>query len=128
LNVLDENFPLDQRQQLANWRIHVRGIGSNVGRFGMQDDEVIPLLHRLTRPTFFTHDQDFYKPVLRHRGYCLVWLDVGYSEMAPFMRRLLELRLFDTEAKRLGHVIRVTPEGLHFWRINSDSEDLVSWL
>jgi hypothetical protein len=98
-----------------------------VGRFGMQDDEVIPLLHNLTRPTFFTHDHDFYKPALRHRGYCLVWLEVSYAELALFIRRLLELPQFDTEAKRLGHVIRVSPEGVHFWRVNGAAEQLIPW-
>ncbi len=45
MNILDENISEDQRQLLRGWRIRARQIGHEVGRPGMQDGEIIPLLH-----------------------------------------------------------------------------------
>lgn len=47
MNLLDENFPDDQRDLLRRLGVPVRQIGCEVGNFGMCDDEIIPLLHRL---------------------------------------------------------------------------------
>ena len=98
MNVLDENIVATQRHLLRSWKIHFRHIGGDVGRAGMKDrGEIIPLLHTLRRPTFFTRDHGFYKADLCHRGYCLVFLDVAFDEAAslfaafcgtlPFARR-----------------------------------------
>lgn len=63
MNVLDENIVVSQRELLRSWKIHFRRIGGEVGRLGMGDrDEIIPLLHSLARPTFFTQDHGFYHP------------------------------------------------------------------
>ena len=43
MNILDENIPEDQRQLLRGWRIRARHIGLEVGRPGMQDEEIIRL-------------------------------------------------------------------------------------
>jgi hypothetical protein len=59
MNILDENILSDQRQMLQIRRIAVHQIGDDIGRKGMQDEEIIPLLHQLTHPTFFTRDGDF---------------------------------------------------------------------
>ena len=67
--------------------------------------EIIPLLHTLRRPTFFTRDHDFYKADLRHPGYCLVFLDVAFDEAAEFIRRFLRHTAFRTQAQRMGRVI-----------------------
>jgi hypothetical protein len=37
-------------------------------------EEIIPLLHSLRQPTFFTRDRGFYRPGLLHSAYCLVYL------------------------------------------------------
>ncbi|MDM8550458.1 hypothetical protein QUF72_10285 [Desulfobacterales bacterium HSG2] len=58
MNILDENILNDQRQLLRMRRITSRQIGDDTGRKGMQDEEIIPLLHRSDRPTFFTRDND----------------------------------------------------------------------
>jgi hypothetical protein len=54
MNVLDENISISQRNVLKTWHIPARHIGYDIGRKGMKDDEIIPLLLTLTRPTFFT--------------------------------------------------------------------------
>jgi len=72
VNLLDENFPEDQRLLLYRWGIRVRQIGREIAATGMGDDAIIPLLHQIKRATFFTHDADFFKKRLCHSAYCLV--------------------------------------------------------
>ena len=45
MNILDENIIENQRQLIRRWRIAVRHLGYDVGRQGMQDEEIIPFLH-----------------------------------------------------------------------------------
>jgi hypothetical protein len=110
-----------------SWRISVRQIGYDIGREGMQDAEIIPLLHQLSRPTFFTLDDDYYRRDLCHRRYCLIYLAVPQHEVAWFVRRLLKHVQFNTQAKRLGTVIRASRSGLSVWRLNAEDYDEVSW-
>lgn len=125
--VLDENFELVQREQLRNWRIRTRQIGNEIGQKGLQDSEIIGLLHRSRASTFFSLDRDYYRPDWRHSRYCLVVLDVPNGQDALYVRRFLHHPLFDTEAKRMGHVIRVNPTALTFWRPNADREEQAAW-
>ena len=93
----------------------------------MLDEAIMPLLHQLTRPIFFSRDRDFYKPTLRHADYCLVWLDTASHETALYIRRLLGHPAFNTEAKRLGHVIHVSANGFHYWHLRVEAEQSASW-
>jgi hypothetical protein len=108
VNILDENIPKSQASLLESWRIHFKQIGVNVGRLGMSDQEIIPLLLKQNRPTFFTRDQGFYDSRLCHAGYCLVFLAVGKNEVASFIRRLLSHPSFRTRAMRMGSIVRVS--------------------
>ena len=83
-------------------------IGFNLGRGGMHDDELIPLLLQQRRPTFLTRDEDFYDRELCHPRYCIAYLAVDKNEVATFIRRFLRHPAFNTLAKRLGAVIRVS--------------------
>ena len=127
MNVLDENILESQRQTLRNWRIRVRQIGKDVGRRGMKDDELIPFLLDQRRSTFFTRDLGFYERKLCHGGYCLVCLAVGQYEAATFVRRLLRHPGFNTQAKRMGSVIRVSGARLQVWRLHAEQEVHLSW-
>jgi hypothetical protein len=127
MNLLDENVRKDQVADLRRKRISVKKIGEDIGRTGMKDREIIPLLHQLNRPTFFTLDADFYSPRLRHQGYCLVYLDVGDTEFAAFVRRLLRHPSLNTKAKRMGLVVCVEPEGLTVWRLRKNQVQHLPW-
>jgi hypothetical protein len=127
MNVLDENVPESQRALLRSKRVPLRQIGQDLGRKGMKDEEVIPLLHQLDQPTFFTLDGDFYDPRLCHESYCLVYLDVEEASVAEQVRRLLRHRQLNTTAKRMGRVIRVSPAGLALWTIHQARERRFSW-
>src|SRR5439155_27083669 len=98
--VLDENLPAAQRLLLRKWRIHFRTIGLDLAFSGTADNNLLPILHRLPRPTFFSLDRDFYRPAWAHRVYCLVWLDVPDDRAAEFIRHFLRHSAFATQAKR----------------------------
>ena len=125
--VLDENFPDSQCQRLIGWRISFKQVAFEIGREGLKDDEIIPLLHQLDQPTFFTLDDDFYNPRLRHPRYCLVYLDVTQYESAAFIRRTLKHPEFNTKAKRMGNVIRVSHAGLTIWKLHAPEKRQLPW-
>jgi hypothetical protein len=127
MNVLDENIPDSQRQLLRSWRLRIRQIGHEVGRQGMEDEEIIPLLHGLGRVTFFTRDLGFYDRHLCHAGYCVACLAVGQYEAASFIRRFLRHPGFNTRAKRMGKVIRVSHAGMSMWRLHAEKEEELVW-
>lgn len=127
MNLLDENIPRRQRLILASWRIRFREIGEDVGRSGMKDGEIIPLLHSLGPVTFFTLDSDFYKRHLRHAAYCLVYLDIEGNEVADTVRRFLHHPSFDTLAKRAGTVVRITHTRMRVWQLHSEREQEFTW-
>lgn len=127
MNLLDENFPADQAKLLNEWRVPHRQIGCDISRYGIQDSNIIPVLHRLKRVTFFTQDEDFFKHRLCHRAYCVAWLDVKPGETAFYLRRFLQHPDFNTQAKRMGVVTRGSREGVHFWRRGQTQKFFVSW-
>jgi hypothetical protein len=127
VNILDENIIDNQRRQLSSWRFRVHQIGFEVGRKGMKDREIIPFLHQLKQPTFFTRDDDFYERKLCHTGYCLVYLDIRKEEVANFVRRVLRHPAFKTKAKRMGKVIRASHVGMSVWSLHAEKEEFLGW-
>jgi hypothetical protein len=125
--VLDENLPARQRQLLRDWRIRFRVIGVDVAAWGTKDGHLLPVLHRLPQPTFCSLDGDFYRPAWAHAGYGLVWLDVADDRAAEFIRRFLKHPAFDTQAKRMGKVVRVHADGLLYWRTGESSPKSAAW-
>jgi hypothetical protein len=126
--VLDENLPASQRRLLRNWRIRFRVVGADVAAPGTKDENLIPVLHRLPRPTFFSLDRNFYRPDWAHAEYGLIWLDVRGRDAAAFIRRFLQHPAFDTQAKRMGVVARVRADGVVWWRVGKRLAESTSWL
>jgi hypothetical protein len=127
VNILDENIPRNQRELLISWRVSIRQIGYDTGRKGIQDDEIIPLLHQLRRPTFFTRDSDFFDRRWCHQRYCLVYMDVDKYEAALFVRWVLRHPELNTQAKRMGAVIRVSRRGLSLYRSHTGGLTFLNW-
>lgn len=127
MNLLDENFPEDQRPRLREWHIAFRQIGREISRTGVKDPDIIPLLHRQRRVTFFTMDKDFFEPSLCHLAYGLVFLDVRADDAAHFVRRFLRHPAFNREARRLGIVARVHQDGIQFWQRNRAGLQRAGW-
>jgi len=109
VNILDENIIKSQRQLLKSWRIPIRQIGYEVGRKGMK------------------RDLGFYEGSLCHKRYCLVCMAVDKHEAAVFMRRWLRHGHFDTQAKRMGAVIRLSRKGVSVWRLHAETEAFLHW-
>src|SRR3989442_1704092 len=127
MNILDENIIASQRQRLRSWRIPVKQIGVDIARKGLQDEEIIPFLHQLRQPTFFTRDRGFYRPEICHRQYGIVYLDAMPEEAAIFVRRVLRHPRLNTRAKRMGTVVRASPRGLGLWRPHAEREEVILW-
>ena len=128
MNILDENIIESQCQLLRKWRVRFRQIGYGVGRQGMQDSEIITLLHKLRQPAFFTRDEDFYDVKLRHAGYGLVYLAVRKEEVAIFIRRFLHHPEFNANAKRMCSVVRISHANLSVWRLHADEQIRFEWV
>jgi hypothetical protein len=122
VNILDENILESQRRLLRDWRVSVRQIGHDIGRKGLKDREIITLLQQQRRVTFFTLDADFYQPSLCHAKYCLVCLEVRKHEAALFIRRILRHPNFNTVAKRLGKIVRISSAKIAMWPLHADKE------
>jgi hypothetical protein len=122
VNVIDENVTRDQADLLLQWRIRFRSISRDLGLQGMTDDNILPFLLTLKKPTFLTRDEDFWRRDLLHARYSLVWLDVDAGQTAFFIKRFLSHPKFRTTAQRLGRVVSVAPRGIAYW---SKSEELV---
>jgi hypothetical protein len=127
MNLLDEQVRADQRLLLNQWRIPFRQIGKDVAASGIKDENIIPFLHGLKHPTFFTHDKGFFERKFLHPNYCLIWLDVDDTEAAVYIRRLLRHPRFHTQAKRMGLVGRAHHRSIHFWQRNRTGLQQVSW-
>ncbi len=93
----------------------------------MKDKEIISFLQQTRHSTFFTRDDDFFKPQLCHARYGLVYLDVEKYEAGIFIRRLLKHSEFNTQAKRLGRVVRVSSAGLSCWQLRVQKEIRFKW-
>lgn len=93
----------------------------------MKDPNIVTYLHKLRRSTLFTLDKGFYDRQLCHRGYCLAMLAVRDDHIATYVYRLLRHPSFNTQAKRMGTVIRVSPTGLTVWRLHAETEEQIAW-
>jgi hypothetical protein len=68
------------------WGIPVRQVGVDLGRKGLQDEEIMVLLRKLRKPTFSTRDIGLFWRDLCHWGYVVVVLSVGQYEVGTFVR------------------------------------------
>ncbi len=127
MNILDEQILENQRQLLRSWRVPVRQIGYDVGRKGLKDKEIIPLLLELRKPTFFTLDFDFFESRLCHARHAIVCMNVGKHEAALYIRRLLKHPGLDTVATRMGNVIRLSSMGIGVWKLHAEKEIFIDW-
>jgi hypothetical protein len=126
--VLDENVFESQRYELLRRRLHLCQIGRDIGRKGMKDDEIIPLLRTLRRPTFISRDRDFFDKTLCSDRMCLVYANVRPLEVAAYARRLLRHPHFKAWSKRKGCVARVAASGISVWRTKTAHISRYLWV
>ena len=88
-------------------------------------DEAIPIvLRRVRQPTFVTTNvADFWRRVPAHSRYsivCIALPNERLHELPSLLRKLLRLPEFNTKAKRMGKVIRVSPSQLQYYERQGD--------
>ncbi len=127
MNILDENILSGQRHILENQRIRIRQIGHDISKKGIKDDAIIPFLLEQHRPTFFTRDIGFYNRKLCHARFCIVALAVSRYDSTLFIRRFLRYHEFNTHAKRMGAVVRVSSAGIQAWSLHVEKEIFLKW-
>ena len=126
--ILDHNIPEDQAQRLRRRRVRFRQIGFEVGRPEWDDQqEILRFLHATKQITFFTRDLGFFRASWRHANYCLVVLTVPVLETAHYVSNLLRHPRFNTRAKRIGKVIKVSTKNLTFWQIGRQRQSIAGW-
>ncbi len=70
---------------------------------------------------------DFFRKSLCHDGYCLAVLNTTQYEVAAFARRFLRHPDFDTQAKRMGKVVKLGPTGIAVWAQQSGIQTTEPW-
>jgi hypothetical protein len=57
----------------------------------------------------------------------IAYLEVTPEEVAIFMRRVLRHATLNTQAKRMGTVVRASHRGLGLWRLHAQEEEVILW-
>ena len=82
------------------------------------------VLRRVRQPTFVTTNvADFWPRVPVHPRYsivCVALPNERLHELPSLLRQLLRLPEFNTKAKRMGKVIRVSPSQLQYYERQGD--------
>jgi hypothetical protein len=92
----------------------------------MQDENVVPFLLHLKRPTLLTRDADFFERRLVHARYGIAWFEVDSGETAFFIRRFLSHPFFKLSAQ-LGRVLHIQSSGIEYWSKKSNVLTQVDW-
>jgi plasmid stabilization system protein ParE len=61
----------------------------------------------------------FYRRESCHRQYAIICLEVAPEEVAIFVRRVLRYPRLNTQAKRMGTVVRASHRGLGVWQLHA---------
>jgi hypothetical protein len=107
--ILDENVSENEIWRLREAGLAVRVIGQDIAVKSVSDANIIPILLKLKKPTFFTRDRDFWKPQLRHERYAIVFMDIPEheGEIAKCIIQFLRHPAFNTATKRLGRLFHI---------------------
>jgi len=125
--ILDENVVNSQRKTLLRKRYHVRQIGYELGRKGMSDRDILPLLRTLHRPTLLTSDDDSYVRDLCDTRYSLIVLGIEEQAFAEYSIRVLRHPSFAKWRLRMGKTLSVTRGAIRFWQHKSHRETRLPW-
>lgn len=126
-HIFDENIPASAVQLIQQRVASVAQVGDTWGESGWLDvEQILPHLHR-SRATFHTLDAGLFKRWYSHRDYCLVYYDVLEAELARWVLKFLRHRQFNTHAKRLGKVVKVSPSKLVYWEFHEPRIKEIPW-
>ena len=89
----------------------------------IKDDAIPMLLRQQSQPTFVTiNERDFWRKVAIDEHFCIVCFalpDPRAREIASSFRTLLQHPEFNTKAKRMGKVLRVTDTKVAYYCVAS---------
>ena len=121
-NILDANIEAENLFRLRR-PLKVKQIGVHFLSGDTDDERIIDLLGRLKTPTFITKDcKDFYKRRRLDKRYCIICVDVHRTEFVSTVRKIFRHPLFNTVAKRMGKVIRVTSTHVNYFEVGENKE------
>jgi len=123
--VLDENMRRETYEALS-CRMSFDKVGVGFGQSGWSDERIRSELHGSGK-TFHTLDEGYYRPDNCHATYCLVYYDVPRGEVADYIWRFLRHPAFNTHAKRLGKVVKVTSQRIEYWEVGREGKEEVTW-
>lgn len=114
-HILDEHVIASHVDQIRRKIPSTAQIGIDWGESGWDDiEQIIPHLHH-SKATFHTLDEDFFKRRFLHNDYCIIFYDLSGKDFVEFFQKILKHPLFDTHAKRLGKIIKVSLTHLSYW-------------
>ena len=95
-------------------------------------DEAIPMLLRaVSRPTFVTINvADFWRRLAPDPRFCIVCCAVPHTrvqEVPDLLRRALALEQFRTRSRRLGKIMRVSPQHIQYYTTDTRTIHLIAW-
>jgi hypothetical protein len=125
--ICDENIDVEQVHLLRSWHFKVQKIGVDISRSGIDDSQILPLLHLLKYPTFVTWDAGFYRRELTHPKYCIIYLETPQHTIAKTIKRLISRSEFSTRSSRMGKVIHVAATSIRFWQFKVQQEHRIDW-
>jgi hypothetical protein len=132
--LLDENVHQQSIvASIAAWyRGQVRSLTTLRPNTVIKDEEIPTVLRRVRQPTFVTTNvADFWRRVPAHSQYIIVCVALPSErlhELPPLLRQLLQLPEFNTKAKRMGKVIRVSPSQLQYYeRLGNHITHIHTW-
>ena len=124
-HVLDENV-IKQNYQALRRRFSMVKVGDGFGYPSMSDENIRSELHH-SKQTFHTQDRRFCHPRHRHPTYGLVFYDMEDKDFVSYVQRFLRHPRFNTRAKRMGKVVRVTLEQIEVWEYHHENQEIVEW-
>ncbi|BDA68357.1 hypothetical protein RIVM261_021780 [Rivularia sp. IAM M-261] len=87
----------------------------------IKDDAIPMLLRQQSQPTFVTiNERDFWRKVEIDNNFCIVCFafpDHRAWEIASSLRTILQHPEFNTKAKRMGRVLRVTDSSVAYYSV-----------
>ena len=120
--VLDEQLQgVRLEEDIARWyRGRVCFVSALRAGSIIKDDSIPHLLRSARQPTFVTQNWiDFWRRTAAHGDFCIacfVLRTEQVREIAPLLRRLLRLPVFQTRAARMGKVARVSGEQVAYYQ------------
>jgi hypothetical protein len=95
------------------------------------DDAIPMLLRAVSRPTFVTINvADFWRRVASSPRFCIVCCAVPHTraqDVPDLVRRVLALEPFRTRSRRLGKIVRVSPQHVYYYTTDIRAIHRIAW-